>query len=91
MRGYEASIPEADRKHVSFYFMEGSHNMDQRGLMSDGEAMLIISGPQAAGLVDLFYMMARTTWIEREAELNELLPRRSALIHWLARRIRAAL
>jgi phosphatidylserine/phosphatidylglycerophosphate/cardiolipin synthase-like enzyme len=91
MRGYEASIPEADRKHVSFYFMEGSHNMDQRGLMSDGEAMLIISGPQAAGLVDLFYMMARTTWIERETELNRLLPPRSALMHWLARRIRAAL
>ena len=91
MSGYEASIPEAERKRVSFYFMEGSHNMDQRGLMSDGESMLIVSGPQAAGLVDLFYMMARSTWIERESELNALLPRHSALIHWLAHRIRAAL
>jgi hypothetical protein len=91
MRGYEASIPEAERKRVSFYFTEGSHNMDQRGLMSDGEAMLIVSGPQAAGLVDLFYMMARTTWIEREAELNRLLPRRSALIRWFAHRLRATL
>ena len=27
----------------------------------DGETMVIVSGPQAAGLVDLFYMMARTT------------------------------
>ena len=72
MRGYEASIPEAERKRVSFYFAEGSHNMDQRGLMSDGEAMLIVSGPQAsAGLVDLFYMMARTTWIDRPAELEQ--------------------
>ncbi|HEX4684974.1 MAG TPA: hypothetical protein VH277_19800, partial [Gemmatimonadaceae bacterium] len=58
MRTYDESIPEAERKRVSFYFAEGSHNMDDRGLMSDGEAMLIVSGPQAsAGLVDLFYMM----------------------------------
>ena len=92
MRGYEASIPEAERKHVSFYFAEGSHNMDQRGLMSDGEATLIVSGPQAsAGLVDLFYMMARTTWIDRPAELEQLLPRRSSLIHRFARWVRATL
>jgi hypothetical protein len=92
MRGYEARIPEAERKRVSFYFAEGSHNMDQRGLMSDGEAMLIVSGPQAAaGLVDLFYMMARTTWIDRPAELEQLLPRRSSVIHRFARWVRATL
>ncbi|HKN67388.1 MAG TPA: hypothetical protein VJW73_13990 [Gemmatimonadaceae bacterium] len=92
MRGYEASIPEAERKHVSFYFAEGSHNMDDRGLMSDGEAMLIVSGPQAsAGLVDLFYMMARTTWIDRPAELEQLLPRRMSIIHLFARWVRATL
>ena len=92
MRGYEASIPESERKRVSFYFAEGSHNMDQRGLMSDGEAMLIVSGPQAAaGLVDLFYMMARTTWIDRPAELEQLLPRRMSIIHRFARWVRATL
>lgn len=92
MRGYDASIPEAERKRVSFYFAEGSHNMDDRGLMSDGEATLIVSGPQAsAGLVDLFYMMARTTWVDRPAELEQLLPRQSSLISRFARWIRAAL
>ena len=92
MRGYEASIPEAERRRVSFYFAEGSHNMDDRGLATDGEATLIVSGPQAAaGLVDLFYMMARTTWIDRPPELERLLPRRSSLIHRFARRIRVAL
>jgi phosphatidylserine/phosphatidylglycerophosphate/cardiolipin synthase-like enzyme len=92
MRGYEASIPEADRKRVSFYFTEGSHNMDDRGLMSDGEAMLIVSGPQAsAGLVDLFYMMARTTWIEKPAQLEQLLPRQSSIIRRFAYWIRATL
>jgi hypothetical protein len=92
MRGYEASIPQAERKRVSFYFAEGSHNMDQRGLMSDGEATLIVSGPQAAaGLVDLFYMMARTTWIDRPTELERLLPHRSSIIHRFARWIRTTL
>ncbi|HKW09632.1 MAG TPA: hypothetical protein VJO33_04585, partial [Gemmatimonadaceae bacterium] len=92
MRGYEASIPAAERRRVSFYFAEGSHNMDQRGLMSDGEAILIVSGPQAsAGLVDLFYMMARTTWIDRPAQLEPLLPKQSSLITRFARWIRATL
>ena len=92
MRGYEASIPEAERKRVSFYFVEGSQNMDDRGLLSDGEASLIVSGPQAsAGLVDLFYMMARTTWIDRPAELDQLLPRRSSIVHRFAHWIRATL
>jgi hypothetical protein len=54
--------------------------------------MVIVSGPQASvGLVDLFYMMARTTWIERRAELDRLLPPRAAIIHWFAHRIRASL
>jgi phosphatidylserine/phosphatidylglycerophosphate/cardiolipin synthase-like enzyme len=92
MRGYEASIPEAERRRVSFYFAEGSHNMDDRGLVSDGEATLIVSGPQAsAGLVDLFYMMARTTWIDQPDELDRLLPPRASIIHRFARWIRAVL
>ena len=92
MRSYEASIPAAERKRVSFYFAEGSHNMDDRGLMSDGEATLIVSGPQAAaGLADLFYMMARTTWVDRPAELERLLPRPSRLIDRFAYWIRAVL
>ena len=92
MSSYESRIPEDERKRASFYFAEGSQNMDPRGLMSDGEATLIVSGPQAAaGLVDLFYMMARTTWIDRPAELERLLPRPSWLIDRLARLIRATL
>jgi phosphatidylserine/phosphatidylglycerophosphate/cardiolipin synthase-like enzyme len=92
LRGYEASLPKAERQRVSFYFAEGSHNMDDRGLVSDGEATLIVSGPQAsAGLVDLFYMMARTTWIDRPAELEQLLPRQASIIHRFARWVRSAL
>jgi hypothetical protein len=35
--------------------------------------------------------MARTTWVERPAELERLLPRQSSLIHRFARWIRASL
>jgi hypothetical protein len=36
-------------------------------------------------------MIARTTWIDRPAELEQLLPRRSSIVHRFARRIRASL
>lgn len=92
MKRYEASIPAAERRRLSLYFAEGSHNMDDRGLMSDGEATLIVSGPQAAaGLADLFYMMARTTWIDTPAELDRLLPPHTSIMHRFAYWIRAVL
>ena len=77
---------------MSFYFAEGSQNMDDRGLLSDGEASLIVSGPQASvGLVDLFYLMARTTWIDRPVQMDPLLPRRASIIHRFAHWVRATL
>jgi hypothetical protein len=36
-------------------------------------------------------MMARTTWIDRPAQLEQLLPRRSSVIHRFAHWIRAVL
>jgi phosphatidylserine/phosphatidylglycerophosphate/cardiolipin synthase-like enzyme len=92
LRGYEQSISERDRKAVSFYFTLGSQNMDSRGLMSDGEATIIVSGLHAAaGVVDLYYLMARTTWIETQQELNLLVPRPNTFLARLARMIRYTL
>jgi hypothetical protein len=60
--------------------------------MLDGEAALIISGYQAsAGLVDLFYLMARTTWVDRAAEVDRLVPAPRGLFGRVARVIRFAL
>jgi hypothetical protein len=36
-------------------------------------------------------MMARTTWVDRPAELEKLLPQQSSIIHRFARWIRAVL
>jgi len=75
IQGYEQSLTPADRKRLSFYFAAGSQNHDPRGILSDGETGVIVSGVQAsAGLVDLFYLMARTTWVESNADIDRLVP-----------------
>jgi phosphatidylserine/phosphatidylglycerophosphate/cardiolipin synthase-like enzyme len=92
LRAYEQSLSERDRKAVSFYFSLGSQNMDPRGLMSDGEAALVVSGLHAAaGVVDLYYLMARSTWIDTRQELDALVPRRKGIMARLARMIRNTL
>jgi hypothetical protein len=75
IQGYEQSLTNADRKRLSFYFAVGSQNHDPRGILSDGETAVIVSGVQAsAGLIDLFYLMARTTWVESNADIDRLVP-----------------
>lgn len=92
LRGYEHSIPEAERRRVSFYFTEGTHNQDPRGMVSDGEATMVTSGFQgAAGLVDLFYLMARSTWISSQAELDRFIPPPSRMMKRLAGVLRPTL
>jgi hypothetical protein len=91
LRGYERSLPEADRRRVSFYFSLGTQNQDDRGIVSDAETTLIVSGVAAsAGLVDLYFLMARSTWITTEAALQSFNPRRSSLIHRIAHKLATA-
>lgn len=83
LQGYQRSLSAADRKRLSFYFYVGSQNHDWRGLLMDGEAGVIVSGFDAsAGLVDLFYLMSRTTWIERDSDIDRLVPAPSG---WMTR------
>jgi hypothetical protein len=92
LRGYEQALSDAERKAVSFYFSLGNQNQDPRGMMLDGEATLLVSGMHAAtGLVDLYYLMARSTWITTRAELETLVPRPRGLMARIARIIRLAL
>jgi hypothetical protein len=92
LRGFEASLPEAERKNVSFYFMVGQQNQDPRGMLLDAEATMVVSGFHgAAGLVDLYFVMARSAWITTQAELDRLLPPRRGWTRRIARLIRTAL
>ena len=77
---------------VATAFTLGWQNMDPRGLMSDGEAALIVSGLHAAaGVVDLYYLMSRTTWIDTQQELDQLVPRPNGIMARFARMIRNTL
>ncbi|MDQ3996078.1 MAG: hypothetical protein M3303_03565, partial [Gemmatimonadota bacterium] len=92
LRGFEQSIPEAERRNVSFYFTLGNQNQDPRAMLLDGEATIVVSGFHgAAGLVDLYFLMARSSWITTQAELDRLLPPRGGLMQRIARLIRLAL
>jgi hypothetical protein len=92
LQRFERSLSEAERKQISFYFSLGTQNHDPRGLMLDGEASVIVSGFQAsAGLVDLFYLMARTTWIERDSDIDRLVPAPRGLLARVAHLIRFAM
>jgi hypothetical protein len=58
----------------------------------DGEAGILVSGFDAsAGLVDLFYLMARTTWIEKSSDIDPLVPPPKWWIARLARILRPAM
>jgi hypothetical protein len=92
LRGFEESLSPADRKRASFYLSVGTQNQDGRGLALDGESSLIVSGyAGAAGIADLYYLMARTQWIERPGEIDRYVPAPSGLMARLARLIRIAL
>jgi phosphatidylserine/phosphatidylglycerophosphate/cardiolipin synthase-like enzyme len=92
LQGFQRSLTEAERRSLSFYLMVGSQNHDARGLMLDGEAGVLVSGFDAsAGLVDLFFLMARTTWIDDDADIDRLVPAPSRFMAWLARRVRPAM
>jgi hypothetical protein len=92
LTSFERSRPEAERRRVSFYFSVGTQNMDDRGLASDGEASVIVSGYHAAvGVVDLYNVMARSRWVTSDAELDQYVPAPSSLMKRIANWIRATL
>jgi hypothetical protein len=91
-QGYDQALSGADRAALSFYFSAGTQNEDPRGLALDAECSVIVSGFDAsAGLVDLFYLMARSTFVESRAEVDRLVPARGGIMARLARLLRAAM
>lgn len=91
-RAYVAARSADERRRVSFYYATGTQNQDPRGMMLDGEATLVISGDEAGGaLPDVYFLMARTTWITRHAELDRHLRPYGRLTRWIARYVRSVL
>ena len=75
LKAYAASRPSADSARMTFYLTIGTQNEDPRGQLLDGETVFVLSGMSAAvGLVDLYSLLARSTWIETQEELDKLIP-----------------
>ncbi len=92
VKGFEATRTAEQRRHVNYYLALGTQNHDSRGLMLDGEATVIISGPEAASaLVDFYFLMARSTWVTTLDELDTHIPPADGLIRRLARFMRFVL
>lgn len=82
-------LPEALRDSAPLYMSVGSLNKDWRGAALDGEALAVISGKWALiGWIDFLYLAGHTTWLDSEAELEQLLPPASGFQRWVGKRLR---
>ncbi|MBY0489690.1 MAG: hypothetical protein K2R93_07585 [Gemmatimonadaceae bacterium] len=83
---YDA-LPAATREHVVFYTMLGSANQNDRSMVSDGEAVVMLAGwPSVTATIDLISLIGQSRWLTDPAELDALLPRRGSVptrvAHW---------
>ncbi|HUU33850.1 MAG TPA: hypothetical protein VMW48_07280, partial [Vicinamibacterales bacterium] len=68
------------------YLQVGSSNMNDRSMLLDGEVALTVAGLGAqAGVVDFVVVCGLSTWVERQAQIDALLPVPSAFQRLIAR------
>ncbi len=87
MQRWFDSLSPAARQRVVFYTILGSHNQNDRSMVSDGEDAIILSHwPAVIPYLDLISIIGQTKWIEQAAEIDAYLPRHSdrvvRLAHW---------
>ena len=64
----------APDRRVSSWLV-GSQNQDRRGMLSDGEIMVAVSGPAAlTAMVDLILLLGSATWPTAEPEFDAVFP-----------------
>lgn len=68
------------------YLQVGSSNMNDRSMLLDGEVALTVAGLGAqAGLVDFSLVCGLSTWVDRQSQIDALLPSPSAIQRLIAR------
>jgi hypothetical protein len=81
-----------DIEKVAGYLTVGSHNMDYRGMMMDGEVLYVTAGGGIMpGARDLFMVAGVSTWVETLEELEALVPAYSEWQRRVGRFIKYAL
>ena len=72
---YVASMTEEELDRILLYLTIGSQNQNNRSIIMDAEAAVLISGADSLeALIDLFFMSGLTTWVHDLETLNRLLP-----------------
>jgi phosphatidylserine/phosphatidylglycerophosphate/cardiolipin synthase-like enzyme len=70
-----AGMTPEERADVIAYLSVGSHNMDYRGLMMDGEVLYVTAGRGVLpGMLDLVLLLGLSDWVEDAHQLDVLLP-----------------
>jgi phosphatidylserine/phosphatidylglycerophosphate/cardiolipin synthase-like enzyme len=83
--------PEVAEKAIG-YLSVGSHNMDYRGMMMDGEVLYLTAGRGVlSGLRDLLVIVGVSTWVDDLEELEALVPAYSEWQRRVGRFIKYAL
>ena len=70
-----ARMTPAERSAVIAFLSVGSHNMDYRGLMMDGEVLYVTAGRGVLpGMLDLVFLLGISDWVNDAHQLDTLLP-----------------
>ncbi|MDT7857385.1 hypothetical protein RQM47_12100 [Rubrivirga sp. S365] len=87
-----ARLRPALRDSAVFFSLVGSMNKDSRSMMLDGETLHVVGGPWAmVHYPDFALLLGRTTWLEEQSQIDELIPPYTALERWLGRILREVL
>ncbi|MEP0546964.1 MAG: hypothetical protein ABJF88_08530 [Rhodothermales bacterium] len=85
-------LPPELRDSTVFFALVGSMNKDARSMMLDGETLHVVAGPWSmVHYPDFALLLGRTTWVEEQRQIDELIPPYSALNRWLSRILRDVL
>jgi phosphatidylserine/phosphatidylglycerophosphate/cardiolipin synthase-like enzyme len=88
----EALSEPEDVEKAAGYLTVGSHNMDYRGMMMDGEVLYVTSGSGImVGFRDLLTILGVSTWVDELDELEALVPAYSEWQRRVGRFIKYAL
>jgi hypothetical protein len=92
LAAHHATLSADQVQKVAYYLQIGSFNMNDRSMLFDGEAAVTVSGPAAlTGMLDFVMVAGLSTWVERQEQIDALLPPPSGFKRLLARWGRSAL
>lgn len=86
-RREEAARANGDR--AAFFATVGSQNQDRRGMLLDGEALVVLSGQGSlVTLMDFVFFLTTADWLESSADVNRYFPREGGLLKTITKWIR---